>query len=101
MSPQAISETRLLETKGKMGQPSLDNIDDYLERLKKETQIDGSLNDYLDWVQSSDTEDSLYQLSENWLQQLSTVQFSDALAATNLRNAFVLQRDRLPVTCRR
>lgn len=56
MGSQAISETRLSEIKEKIGQPSLgkctlpDNIDDYLERLKNETQIDGSLNDYLDWV---------------------------------------------------
>ena len=58
-----------------------------MERLEKETQIDGSLNDYLDWVQNSDTEVSLYQLPEDWLQDLSTVQFSDALATTNLRSA--------------
>lgn len=65
----------------------LDDMDDHLKRLEAETQRDNSLQDYLDWVESQDMEDSVYQLPEDWLKQLNTVQFSDVLAATNLRSA--------------
>ncbi|MCJ1349679.1 hypothetical protein MMC31_007920 [Peltigera leucophlebia] len=87
MATQAISETRFLEIKGKIGQPPLDNINDYLKRLEAETQIDNNLQDFLDWVQSQEIEDSFYQLPMDWLKQFSTVKFSDILAVTNLRSA--------------